>query len=96
MRRDPLSVLSTLSAAILGGFATPLAPRWNEMRVNICNDVPKNWENLSHPPNETTIDLHLALKSYRENDLIDALYEVSNPRHLRYVPHRPLTHACTR
>ncbi|KAH9167586.1 subtilisin-like protein [Lactarius sanguifluus] len=47
----------------------------------------KNWESLGHPSNQTTIDLHLALKSHREDALVEALYEVSDPEHLRYGAH---------
>ena len=91
-------MLSTLAAALLGGFATPLggfatplAPRWDEMRVkHAWNTVPDNWERLDHPPASTTIDLHLALKSHRENALTDVLYEVSSPGHLKYVPPPPI------
>ncbi len=35
---------------------------------------------LGSLPTGTTIDLHVALKLHRENALIDAFYEVSNPR----------------
>ncbi|KAH9009121.1 Pro-kumamolisin, activation domain-containing protein, partial [Lactarius hengduanensis] len=48
------------------------------------NAVPRNWESLGHPPSGTTIDLYIALKPRRENALVDALYEVSEPRHPRY------------
>ncbi len=64
MRCHPLSMLSILSAALLGGFAKPLALRRGGMRVkHAWSAVPKNWESLGYPRNETTIDLHLALKS---------------------------------
>ena len=48
--------------------------------------IPDNWVSLGHPPNETTIELHIALKPNRENALIDALHEVSQPRHPKRVP----------
>ncbi|KAH9008580.1 subtilisin-like protein [Lactarius deliciosus] len=48
------------------------------------NAVPRNWESLGHPPSGTTIDLYIALKPQRENALVDALYEVSEPGHPRY------------
>ncbi len=56
--------------------------------------VPKNWESLGHPPSGTTIDLYIALKSHRENALIDALYEVSEPTHPRHVHHHS-AHVCS-
>ncbi|KAI9463951.1 subtilisin-like protein [Lactarius psammicola] len=83
-----LYVLSILAIALPGRLATPLSPPWAEMRVkHAWNTVPENWEHLENPPAGTTIDLHLALRSYRENALIDALYEISNPRHSRYGKH---------
>ncbi|KAH9167587.1 subtilisin-like protein [Lactarius sanguifluus] len=81
MRSHALSVL-------ICGFATTLASRWDGMKVKHAWDiVPKNWESLGHPSNQTTIDLHLALKSRREEALVEALYEVSDPGHSRYGAH---------
>ncbi|KAH9059182.1 hypothetical protein EDB87DRAFT_1577803 [Lactarius vividus] len=71
---------------VQGGLATPLAPRWNETKVkHAWNTIPDNWVGLGHPSADTTIDLHLSLKSHDENEnaLIDALYEVSDPNHPR-------------
>ncbi|KAH9074754.1 subtilisin-like protein [Lactarius deliciosus] len=88
MRYHALSVLPTLSALLLCGFATPLASRWDGMKVKHAWDVvPKNWQSSGHPPNQTTIDLHLALKSHREDAMVEALYEVSDPQHSRYGAH---------
>ncbi|KAH9012242.1 subtilisin-like protein [Lactarius deliciosus] len=91
MHCHAISVLATLSAAFLCGFARPLTSRWDGMKVKHAWDAaPNNWENLGHPPNQTTIDLHLALKSHREDALIEALYEVSDPKHPRYVLTPPI------
>ncbi|KAH8978363.1 subtilisin-like protein [Lactarius hatsudake] len=88
MRCHAISVLATLSAQLLCGFATPLASRWDGMKVKHAWDaVPKNWQSLGHPSNQTAIDLHLALKSHREDALVEALYEVSDPQHSRYGAH---------
>ncbi|KAH8978362.1 subtilisin-like protein [Lactarius hatsudake] len=88
MRCHAISVLATLSAPLLCGFATPLTSRWDGMKVKHAWDaVPKNWHSLGHPSNQTTIDLHLALKSHREDALVEALYEVSDPQHSRYGAH---------
>ncbi|KAF8258401.1 peptidase S8/S53 domain-containing protein [Lactarius quietus] len=86
MSCHPLFVLTTLATAVLLGiFATPHVPRWGGMKVmHAWSAVPQNWVSMGHPHRETTIDLHLALKSHRENALIDSLYEVSNPRHPKY------------
>ncbi|KAH9170959.1 subtilisin-like protein [Lactarius sanguifluus] len=49
--------------------------------------IPENWECLGLPTADTMIDLHIALKPYRENALVDALNEVSDPGHPRYGVH---------
>ncbi|KAH9057760.1 subtilisin-like protein [Lactarius vividus] len=89
MRYYPLSVLFTLTtAAVVCGRTTPLAPRWDEMKVmHAWSTVPNNWESLGHPPNQTTIDFYIALKSQRENALVDALYQVSDPKSPKYGAH---------
>ncbi|KAI9439772.1 subtilisin-like protein [Lactarius indigo] len=80
-----LSVLFTLTAVILGCLATP---RWDDLRVkHAWKAVPENWECLGFPPAGTTINLHVALKPHRENALVEALYEVSSPRHPKYGLH---------
>jgi tripeptidyl-peptidase-1 len=65
------------------------------MRVMRAWDaIPKNWRSLGHTHTKITIDLHLALKSHHENALIDAPYEVSDPKHAKYVPPPPPIRAC--
>ena len=86
-----LSVLSVLAAVPLG-LATPISPRWDDMRLkHSWESIPEKWECRGHPPAGTTIDLRVALKPHRENALIDALYEVSDPRRSKYV-FLPLLH----
>ncbi|KAH8987770.1 Pro-kumamolisin, activation domain-containing protein [Lactarius hatsudake] len=64
------------------------APNWDDVYVKHRWDaVPANWENVGPPPSGTTIDLHIALNAHRENALVDALYEVSDPRHPKYGSH---------
>ncbi|KAH9011972.1 subtilisin-like protein [Lactarius deliciosus] len=88
MRFYPLSVLSVLAFAPLSGLATPFASHWDDLRTkHTWNSVPENWQNLGHPPADTTIDLHIALKAKNENALIDALIEVSSPGHPKYGAH---------
>ncbi|KAF8267514.1 subtilisin-like protein [Lactarius quietus] len=82
------SVLCILSVVPLAEFTMPLAPLWGDTRVkHAWNTVPDKWESLGFPPIGTTIDLYIALKPHRENALVDALYEVSNPRHQKYGAH---------
>ncbi|KAH8990959.1 subtilisin-like protein [Lactarius akahatsu] len=88
MRFHPLYVLSVLSPGPLSSLATPFASHWDDLRpIHTWNSVPENWQNLGHPPADTTIDLHIALKAKNENALIDALIEVSSPGHPRQGAH---------
>ena len=92
-----LSVLSFLTAVLLTDFPTA-AMHWDEIRVkHTWNDVPANWECLGNTTAGAIINLHIALKPDRENALIDALSEVSNPRHSRHVTLTapPLAHSFT-
>ncbi|KAH8983112.1 subtilisin-like protein [Lactarius akahatsu] len=85
MRYHWLYLLLFLTATPLANFATPLIP-WDDMRVkHTWSAVPANWETLGCPSAGTTIDLYIALNPHQEDALIDALYEVSDPKHLRHV-----------
>ncbi|KAH9165152.1 subtilisin-like protein [Lactarius sanguifluus] len=85
MRYHWLYAISLLTATPLSNFATPLAP-WGDVRVkHAWSSVPANWETLGCPSAGTTIDLYIALNPRHENALIDALYEVSDPKHPRHV-----------
>ncbi|KAH9029629.1 subtilisin-like protein [Lactarius hengduanensis] len=87
MRYHWLYALSFLTATPLAHFATPLAP-WGDMRVkHTWSAVPANWETLGCPSAATTIDLYIALNPHQESALIDALYQVSDPKHPRYGAH---------
>ncbi|KAH9056379.1 subtilisin-like protein [Lactarius vividus] len=88
MRFHPLSALSVLTFKPLSGLATPLASHWDDLRTkHTWNSIPENWHNLGHPPADTIIDLHIALKAQDENALIDALIEVSSPGHPKQGAH---------
>ncbi|KAH8987498.1 subtilisin-like protein [Lactarius hatsudake] len=87
MRYHWLYVLSFLTATPLTDFAKPLAP-WGDVRVkHAWSSVPANWETLGCPSAGTTINLYIALNPRHDNALIDALYEVSDPKHPRYGAH---------
>ncbi|KAF8272704.1 subtilisin-like protein [Lactarius quietus] len=82
------SVFTVLSAGVIFTFATALQPDLGDMRVKYAwSATPANWELLGPPGAETTIDLHIALKSQNENALIDALHQVSTPGHPKYRAH---------
>ena len=77
---------SVLTAALLTGLKTTLPSTWDNTLVKHKWDIiPDNWVTLGHPPNDTTIDFHIALKPKRESALIDALHEVSQPGHPKHV-----------
>ena len=80
-----LPVLSVL-ATVPFGLTTSISPCWTDMRSkHSWNSVPEKWEFHEYAPAGTTIDLRIALKPHRENALIDALYEVSDPSGQKYV-----------
>ena len=86
MHYHRLSVISVLSTALLACLGAPLEPRWDDMLVkHTWDDVPSKWESLGSPAGNTTIDLHFALKPHRENALVDALFDVSDPRRSTHV-----------
>ncbi|KAI9435382.1 Pro-kumamolisin, activation domain-containing protein [Lactarius psammicola] len=88
MRCHHLSVLSVLAAVPLVNFPTSLARPWDDIRVkHTWKAVPSGWDTLGHPPAGTTIDLHIALKAHNENALVDTLYDVSDPKSLKYGAH---------
>ena len=85
MRLIWLSALFFLTPVPLPAFATSIA-QWDDIRVkHTWHTVPADWENLGHPSAGTTIDFDIALKSDRESAVIDALSEISDPNHPRYV-----------
>lgn len=86
MRYHTHSVMFILVLGPLSILATPFPSPWDDIHVkHKWNSVPVNWQNLGHPPADTTIDLHIALKAQDENAMIDALYEVSSPGHPKCV-----------
>ncbi|KAH9047022.1 subtilisin-like protein [Lactarius deliciosus] len=90
MRCHCIFVLSVLATGLLqvGGLAKSLSSHWDDIHIkHSWNSVPGNWVSLGQPPSGTTIDLYIALKPQRENALVDALYEVSEPGHPRYGAH---------
>ncbi|KAI9449671.1 subtilisin-like protein [Lactarius psammicola] len=89
MRCHCFSLPSVLTAvALLADLVTPLSTPWDDIHVkHTWNSVPANWESLGPPPAGTTINLHIALHPQNENALVDALYQVSSPRHPRYGAH---------
>ncbi|KAH8979569.1 subtilisin-like protein [Lactarius akahatsu] len=79
-----ISILFVVVVVLLGSLAKPPSPPWDDMHIkHSWNAVPKNWETLGRPPSGTTIDLYIALRPQREDAVVDALYDVSEPGHPR-------------
>ena len=88
MRYLRLSVLLVLSAALLVSPAAPLrvpSPRRDMVEKHKWDVIPDNWISLGPPPDDSTIDLHIALQPSQKDALIDVLYEVSQPGHPKKV-----------
>ena len=78
-------VLFFFATVPLTDFATVVVP-WNDLKIkHTWHSVPVNWETLGHPSAGSTIDLHIVLEPERETALIDAVSEISNPKHSRRV-----------
>ena len=102
MNYHRLAVISVIATAPLACLGTPLEPCWDDMLVkHTWGVVPPKWESLGRPVASTTIDLHFALKPHRENALVEALFDVSDPRrstHVLFTAHssaRACTHVVT-
>ncbi|KAH9041310.1 subtilisin-like protein [Lactarius pseudohatsudake] len=76
----------TVITTPLESAATPSPPNWNDMHTkHRWNAIPRKWETIGKPPVGTTIDLSIALRPHREHALADAIHEVSNPNHPKYI-----------
>ena len=86
MRFFLLSVLASSAMPLLASPVSPLPSPWGKVLVkHKWNDIPDSWVTLGHPADGAMIDLHIALKPERENALIDALKEVSQPGDPKHV-----------
>ena len=93
-----LFVLFFFAAVPLYDLATPVVP-WDDMKIkHTWNFTPVNWETLGHPSAGSTIDINIVLKPDRESAPIDAVSEISDPKHSRHPPHhfsaRAFIHMC--
>ena len=76
-----LSIASLQAVAVL---ATPLARRWTDFELkHSWADVPEGWEVHSDPPESHKMDIRIGLKQGRFEELVDHLYQVSDPFHER-------------
>ncbi|KAI0794109.1 subtilisin-like protein [Fomes fomentarius] len=67
----------------------PLASkRWDDFEVkHAWTEVPRGWELHGPAPSDYTFDMRIGLKQDRFDELVTALYEVSDPAHARYGQH---------
>lgn len=76
-------------AALLLPFvaAKPLlGKRWDDYEVkHTWNSVPKGWKCQGPAPADHLLDMRIALKQDKFDDLVTALYEVSDPTHEKCV-----------
>ena len=78
--------MRSLTAALIlvsSVFGKPLIQkRWDDFEVkHAWHDVPGGWEYHSPAPLDHVIDMRIALTQDKFDDLITALYEVSDPSH---------------
>ncbi|RPD64171.1 subtilisin-like protein [Lentinus tigrinus ALCF2SS1-7] len=67
----------------------PLASkRWDDFEVkHAWVEVPRGWELHGPAPSDYTFDMRIGLKQDKFDELVTALYEVSDPAHERYGQH---------
>lgn len=80
------------SVVLLGAFQSAISKplglekRWEELRVkHEWIDVPKGWVEVGRPPAEHLLKMNFGLKQERFDELLDHLYQVSDPEHRRYA-----------
>lgn len=83
MLLTPILLLGALSSAT----AKPLlTKRWDDFEVkHAWDEVPKGWQLHGSVPSDRTIDMRIGLKQDRFDELVSALYEVSDPLHAKYA-----------
>lgn len=65
-------------------LSKPLAKRWDDFSVkHEWAAIPNGWELHGPAPAEHKMDLRIGLKQDKMDELIAALYEVSDPSHER-------------
>jgi tripeptidyl-peptidase-1 len=84
-----LSALSALLTAITAVSASPSASRrWTDFAVKDARrDLPSGWKLHSRAPADHAIDLRIALRQSKVDELVKRLYEVSDPGHADYRKH---------
>ncbi|KAI0358004.1 subtilisin-like protein [Trametes cingulata] len=70
-------------------IANPLiSKRWDDFELkHAWAEVPRGWELHGPAPADYTFDMRIGLKQDKFDDLVAALYEVSDPSHEKYGQH---------
>lgn len=64
----------------------PLAKRWDDFQVkHTWVETPSGWEVHGDAPADHRIDMRIGLKQDKFDELVEHLYQVSDPSHERYV-----------
>lgn len=64
----------------------PLAKRWDDFQVkHAWVETPSGWEVHGDAPADHRIDMRIGLKQDKFDELVEHLYQVSDPSHERYV-----------
>ena len=64
----------------------PLSKRWDDLSVKHSWTVlPQGWELHGPAPADHIIEMRIGLKQAKLDELISALYQVSDPDHERYL-----------
>lgn len=68
--------------------ANPVSKRWEELSVkHSWLEVPRGWELQGPASGDHAMSMRIGLKQNKMDELISALYEISDPAHERYGAH---------
>lgn len=82
------SVALLLAAVPLATAKPLLNKRWEDFELrHAWADVPRGWKFHAPAPADHVINMRIALKQDRFDDLVAALYQVSDPAHTKYGQH---------
>ncbi|KZP30476.1 subtilisin-like protein, partial [Athelia psychrophila] len=72
-------------------LANPVSKRWEDVSVrHSWTEVPQGWELQGAAPADHNMNLRIGLKQDKMDELIQQLYEVSDPAHSKYGKHLSL------
>ena len=92
---SPLLTMARLlwTVALLGALHSTVSKplnldkRWEDLEVkHEWTHVPRGWVEVGRPPADYPLKINIGLKQGRFDELLEHLYEVSDPEHYRYAP----------